>query len=49
MPLPISTFWPIFEIVGLNGGTKNIIFAIWVSEIEEFDITVADYVWEIIQ
>lgn len=46
MPLPISTFWPTFEIAKLDDGTKNIALAIWIFKVKELNIAVADGVWQ---
>ena len=48
MPLPISAFWPTFQIAKLDDGAKDIALAFWVFEIKELDITIADSFWEIV-
>jgi hypothetical protein len=40
--LPVSAFWPAFEVAKLNDGTKDITLAIGVFKNEELNIAVAD-------
>ena len=36
--LPVSAFWPAFEIAKLNDGTKDIMLAIWAFNVKELKV-----------
>lgn len=48
MTLPVSAFWPTFKIAKFDDGTKNITSTFRVFKVEELNVVVANWAWEVI-